>query len=146
MLYDLFDKIELEMKQGKKLIELKNLLIEYNCNDWISYVKYSPYTYNKELVKKGEYIDMYVICWNINQSSRIHDHPKDGCLLKVLEGALCENIFDSKLEFCYCNILSKSDISYIAGNNMLHSIENRCDDGCVSLHIYSPPNYKTVIY
>lgn len=37
-----------------------------------------------------------VLCWNEGQGSAIHDHAKAHCVMKILEGKLCEVRF-----WCY---------------------------------------------
>jgi len=92
---------------------------------------------------------MIIICWNSNQSSKIHDHPDNGCLLKVLQGSLTEYNYkfnDNDLQIKNCNKLNVNDIGYQEGSTGLHKICNENNNKVISLHIYSPPNYKCKIY
>ena len=41
-----------------------------------------------ELVCQTEYYDIYIISWKRSQRTKIHDHPIQGCLMKVLNGRL----------------------------------------------------------
>ena len=146
-LEELFIKIN-EMLKTKKLEDLKYLLNDYNGDDWNNYVKYNNQKYNREIAFKNELCEMVVISWNKKQMSPIHDHPLNGCLLKILKGKLIEENYINK-----SNIIKKKNkielkegsISYKIGNNILHKIINN-NIKTVSLHIYSPPNHNIKIY
>ena len=145
-LNELFDLISKNIS-NKKLNECIPLVEEYSGNDWKKYVSFSDDTYKKNLVKKNDELEMLVICWNNNQVSGIHDHPPNGCILKVLEGEIEEHEYsnNNKLHLINKNVCKKNSIGYQEGKNGLHSIINK-DHKTISLHIYSPPNYKLSFY
>lgn len=67
----------------------------------------------------------------------------------MLEGSLVEDIYimrDNELNFINRNELTADQISYKIGNKYLHKINNITNTICISLHIYSPPNYKIKYY
>ncbi len=133
---------------NNKLYDLKNYVKQYSGDDWKKYVSFTDDTYKKNLVKKNDELEMIVICWNNNQVSGIHDHPSNGCILKVLQGELEEHNYcniNNKLELLNVNLCKENSISYQEGKNGLHSIKNH-DNKTISLHIYSPPNYKLSFY
>ncbi len=88
----------------------------------------------------------YIITWNKNKLSKIHDHSSNGCILKLLKGKLLETRYNNKLEILEENIVDENSISYIKNENGLHNIKNISDDISVSIHIYSQINYKMNIY
>ena len=89
---------------------------------------------------------MKEITWNKNQETKIHNHAKNGCFLKILEGSLVENVFNfDNLNKSGTKILRKGDISYMDDSIGLHSVKN-LDDISVSIHIYSPPNHLIKFY
>ena len=122
---------------------VKNILLSYSGNDWKKYVELSSTKYLKKNVCQTELYDMYVITWDKNQVSPIHDHSENGCVYKILEGRIIENIYDKNLDLRCKNIIQKNDCGCMSNDLGYHSMNNLCDDICVSLHIYSPPNYKT---
>jgi len=89
---------------------------------------------------------MYIITWNKCKESPIHDHSKNGCIYKILHGTLIEELYNNNLKIIQKNILHKDTIKYIDNKIGYHKIINPTDDISVSLHIYSPPNYKTKYY
>lgn len=49
--------------------------------------------YTRNLVHLNEHYALIVLRWNPAKESPIHDHPCDGCWLKVLEGNIEETIY-----------------------------------------------------
>ena len=92
----------------------------------------------------NENFEIFIISWNKNQNAPIHDHSCNGCWLKVLQGKLIENIYESNsLSLCKSNTINTNDISFMKNNIGYHSMENNSDDIAVTIHIYNPPNHKT---
>ena len=78
-----------------------------------------------------------------NQKSTIHNHSENGCLFKILKGNIQENHYNTdNLKKISQKILSINDVNYISNNMYYHQMINLDNDITVSLHIYSPPNYK----
>lgn len=148
-LNDLFDTISNKIQSHENLKDLEPLLANYTNSDWKNYCTYCNNKYKRNLVRKDDYIEMLVICWEKGQQSGIHDHPESGCLMKLLDGNIQENVYecvDGKIKCIESNTLVKSDIAYKQGKQGLHDIINSDIEKSVSLHIYSPPNYKFVFY
>jgi len=128
------------------LKNLSNILENYNGNDWKQYIKITN-KYHPETVFINDVIEIKIITWSSNCSSLIHDHPKNGCLLKVLDGYLVEQTFDnSDFHLIKETKLSINNINYIEGNEILHRIINKNDSISVSIHIYSPPKHSITYY
>lgn len=123
-----------------------NLLNNYKSNDWQEYTVNQNKPYSKKLIYENNLFDMYLISWNKNTVSNIHDHSNNGCILKVLQGKIIEDIYDENLNFIKSNKFNKNDISYIDNNIGYHAITNINNDMTYTLHIYSPPKYKTNYY
>ena len=68
-----------------------SILSDYGGRDYLKYAKFNKTTYSKiKLPQSGKHFDMYLICWNPHQETKIHDHPEGGCPMMVLEGELHE--------------------------------------------------------
>jgi hypothetical protein len=77
-----------------------------------------------------------LINWKEGYHTDFHNHPKNGCMLKVLDGSLLEykpNRNDN--EIMMVSQLKNNDISYCLDNE-IHKIIAIEDS--VSLHLYSP--------
>ena len=46
----------------------------------------------------NELFEIIIISWNYNQKSPIHNHPENGCLMKILKGSLTEEKYNNKLK------------------------------------------------
>jgi cysteine dioxygenase len=145
----LVDELKERFKENKTLINMKDLLKNYNGDEWKNKILESKKSYGKSLIIRNENFDIYVICWLPNQKSLVHDHPKNGCLLKLLEGELIEEIYkknEKKLLKIKEIKIKEGDISYQEGENGLHKIINKSEKRSISLHIYSPPKSKLKFY
>ena len=136
---NLFDNINERLKNNK-LEQLKTFLEDYTSDDWLDYMKIDKNKYNRYIFKKNDLFELVIITWDANQETRLHGHPENGCLFKVLQGNIDEYLYkniDSK-EF-KINKFSKNDVSYIDDKKGFHSMKNNYNNTCVSIHIYSPP-------
>jgi cysteine dioxygenase len=145
MLNNLFNNIKnnINLKKYNNIKHLSNILNNYNGDDWKKYRVVNDLSYNKILVSKTENFDIYIITWKEYYESSIHNHSKNGCLYKILEGTLIEDNYNKKLEFIGFKNLNKNAIGYIDDNMSYHNIINPTNQIAVSLHIYSPSDYKT---
>ena len=132
----------IEQIKNEKNFYLKDILNKYNSFDWKEYVKLSNTNYNRIKIFENENFDVYVLTWNKLQKANIHDHSKNGCWLKVLEGKLIETIYDCELNIINTKKINNGDISFMKNDIGYHSIENE-NEMSVTLHIYSPPNHST---
>ena len=144
-LLDLFQKIN--NTNYNTLLDIAMILNNYKGSDWKEYITKSS-NYYKKLIYSNTQIEIFVITWMPGASTRIHDHPTKGCLVKILEGELIEDEFnnDNIVIFKNRNILKKDDIGFKINDNILHKINNFTDKLTVSLHIYSMPNFKITYY
>jgi hypothetical protein len=126
------------------LINLDNVMMlkELDNYKFINIINVNGY--NKYIIYSSDMFDIILIKWDKKCESKIHDHPNKGCLLKILSGKLCEEVYDNKLNIIKSNILEKFDISYRIGNEILHKIIAFEDS--YSLHIYIPGRYKPIYY
>lgn len=135
-----------EIKTIQTFSEVKNILLKYKGDDWKKYVKINNEIYHKEKIFENDKLDIYILTWDINQESKIHDHAKNGCWLKMLQGNLKENIYDENLKFLFQKNLNENDIGFMHNNMGYHNIQNNENKIAVSLHVYSPPNHFTKYY
>ena len=139
-LLKMIDNIKKNFKNSEKYLN------NYFETDYKKYIILNEFKYNRERIYIDDEIEVFIITWNKNQETKIHNHAKNWCFLKILEGSLVENVFNfDNLNKSGTKILRKGDISYMDDSIGLHSVKN-LDDISVSIHIYSPPNHLIKFY
>lgn len=131
MIKDLLEKIDLNVSMNN----LRKYVDEYEGTDWKNYISFDDKTYKRNIVCRGKYVEIVLICWRRGQESKIHGHPKKGCLMKVLKGNLIEQICNEDMTFIREYKRKKGDISYMEDYKILHKVINRNEDS-FTLHIY----------
>ena len=131
MLENLLNDIDLNSNVSK----LRKDIEKYNGDDWRRYISFDENKYKRNIVCRGKYVEIVLICWRGGQYSDIHGHPKMGCLMKVLEGNLIEQIFNKNKTLVKQNHRKTGDISYMEDNEILHKVINKMEDS-FTLHIY----------
>tara|TARA_B110001469_G_scaffold73793_1_gene69994 strand:+ start:4874 stop:5272 length:399 start_codon:yes stop_codon:yes gene_type:complete len=121
---------------NRNLLVKKNILNYYNSTDWKQYISFDKQDYKKNLVYRDNNFEMFVVCWLPNQETKIHNHPEGGCLLKILEGNMIEELYDKNFVLQEKNNLVMSDVRYIDDSIGIHKMKNN-KENTISLHIYS---------
>ena len=137
-------KLQREFENGTKLEDMKDIIKMYSGSDWELYERFSEISYTRNIAFRNDAFEIMIICWNGNQKTPIHDHPSNGCIVKLLKGSLIEEsykIIDGKPVLSKINELSKDSLSYQKGKDGIHRIVNPTDKHSITLHVYSPPNY-----
>lgn len=87
--------------------------------------------------QKNNYIlELFLLKWNKNSISKIHNHSHYGCTMKIIEGELIEDMYDNNLNFLYQNKYNKNDTGYINNNIGYHRVYNINEKPSYSLHLY----------
>lgn len=135
---------------------VQDIMSAYRSNpqEWKRYAKFDRYRYTRNLVDEGNgRFNLMVLCWGEGHGSAIHDHADAHCVMKMLQGELCETMYawpkskkeeDSSetqvLRVIGQNTFGLNDVTYINDNIGLHRVENPSTvNPAVSLHLYSPP-------
>jgi len=102
--------------------------------------------YTRNLVATdGKTFTLLMLYWNPNKVSPIHDHPCDGCWMRVCEGVVQEKRYkeadgDNGLICVQNDIFCEGEISHIADWMGYHKVGNpHISKPAVTLHLYSPP-------
>lgn len=137
---------------GKPLKAAGKILEAYTGLDWQLHI--SPVDkktgYTKKCAYSDKNLEIFVITWTPHGESQVHDHPEKGCIMRVMQGTIIETTFKcrkNKSDFVPVKrqTLGVGQIGYLEGKSLLHNIKNT---GTVaySIHIYSPPGFKTTYY
>ena len=126
----------------KQCLPILNALSNFNYMDNLDNTPYNEKNYRKFLLYQNKKFDIYLIDWKEKSESYIHNHPNNGCIFKILNGKIEEEIYSKKLDFVKTNSYFINDCGYIDDSLGYHKMKNLNNTNTFSLHIYSPPNYK----
>ena len=134
-LEDLVEKVHNHLKNNK-LIDLE--LNNYHLKNYSKYIVFEKNKYTRNKLFYNQDFEIVLITWDKNSIADYHQHPENGCKLKVLMGKLHETIKhndNTKKE----NILLPGKSSYLDDTIGTHKIVAL--NKTVSLHIYSPSGF-----
>lgn len=112
--------------------------------------------YTRNLISSdGETYTLLLLCWNPNKSSPIHDHPCDGCWMRILKGQMRESRYHDvvkgsneknvghktpSLEFTDDETFVEGQVAFINDSLGYHKLGNDSHSQIsMTLHLYSPP-------
>ncbi|DBA04975.1 TPA: hypothetical protein N0F65_006977 [Lagenidium giganteum] len=106
--------------------------------------------YTRNLISTdNETYALILIVWNKGKYSPIHDHPCDGCWVKVIDGAINEVQYrEEKGKLVeISNLVLDHGVTYMNDSIGLHKIGNPSDVvDAITVHLYSPPYDKCRIW
>ena len=93
---------------------------------------------------QNDLIKIVLIRWNPGDECNIHGHAERGCVFKVLEGKIVEKRFsaDDEQRQLAQGTYEKDNIAYIDDIMGLHCVGNPFSKPAITLHMYTPGNYK----
>ncbi|KAI8925217.1 RmlC-like cupin domain-containing protein [Entophlyctis helioformis] len=139
-----------------------------NPDDWERFALFDGSRYTRNLVDGGNgKFNLMILCWGAGQASPIHDHANSHCVLKVLDGNICETQYEwpeasspsgtsapapAHAPDAHGNYSSSAGmhvkqeatystdaVTYMHDKIGLHKVCNPTSRGAVSLHLYTPP-------
>lgn len=108
------------------------------------YVEQQAESYMRRCVVRRENYELLVLTWRPSQGSVAHDHSGSLCGLKVVQGALTEQLFeraaDGCVRFAGATRVDSEGILVDPGI-VVHALVNdpHSPDVLITVHIYSPP-------
>eukprot|EP01039_Chlorochromonas_danica_P004358 gene4358-4779_t len=105
-----------------------------------------PYTRNLIATDNKNYT-LLLLCWSPGYASKIHDHPTEGCYVKVMKNTIRETRYIVTTEgevVPYQSIEAGAGaVTFMHDSLGLHKIENpNLKEGSITMHLYTPP-YQT---
>jgi hypothetical protein len=135
MLTNLTNNLNILFRYNFNINSIKYIINKYNGNDWNNYITNTE-SYSKSIIYKNKQYELLLISWKKDTETKYHNHPKNGCYLKVIEGELLEiNKINNEISY---NLLTPSNDGF-KKHNEYHKIIALKDS--YSLHLYSPPNF-----
>jgi cysteine dioxygenase len=100
--------------------------------------------YRRMAIRSQPHYQALVLCWHAGQSSPIHDHLGSSCVVRVVEGQVCETRYRStpcgRLVPTHSHEFPAGSVTGCRGDG-IHQMANLEQPGCdlITLHVYSPP-------
>ncbi|KAL7489822.1 hypothetical protein ACHAW6_015541 [Cyclotella cf. meneghiniana] len=151
------DRVQLESKRGTNEDPVTQLFSRLNLNEPVlkEYALADPLkNYTRNLVATdNETFSLLLLCWNPRKESPIHDHPCDGCWVRVCQGKIEETRYKINEEMDSLDVTSVEtyeetrEVSYINDYIGYHKVGNpSTTTPAVTLHLYCPPYEKCKIW
>ena len=108
-----------------------------------NFCSWSNESYTRNCIIENEKFELILLCWNVGQSTPIHDHGGEECWVKIIEGEFRETIYKkneaNELKIVKSAISKSNDITYMIDFMGFHCLENLSKGKSISLHLYAKP-------
>lgn len=120
------------------------VLRKFSLTDPVELYNFIKNPETNHVIIKNEHLKMVLIRWEPGDISKIHGHAIGGCVFKVLHGKIVEKRFsvENKYKLLSESTYHKDHISYIDDIMGLHCVGNPYSNPAVTLHMYTPGDYK----
>lgn len=147
--YKVFQYIHKQLSNGYSLKSCSHIFRHSNTNSRYlqpSYFRrliesnafpYNEHNYRRIPLYKSNLLEMHLIHWKKGSSTPIHEHPSNGCIMKIIKGTLIE-IQHNHHKAVGCTLYNQN-VKFIPSSPIKHTIYNKSNIDAYSIHIYSPP-------
>ena len=123
-----------------------------------SYLHFSKNHYTRNLIFKNDLFALIAVCWEKGQGSQIHNHQNQNCWMTIPMGRLLVQNFrvvDQNEARGYCCLEPSDSVEIhqllpaeVDPSEPVHRVLNlaKFDERAVSLHIYSRPFERCLVY
>ena len=122
------------------------------------YLTWDRQHYTRNLIDKTDLYELIAICWEVGQSSSVHNHRDQNCWMAAPAGKLLVENFHvgfQDLEAGRCRLHASNSVELTAENpcavdprEPVHRVVNprEANQRAVTLHVYSRPFDTCVVY
>jgi cysteine dioxygenase len=122
------------------------------------YLTWNRQHYTRNLIDKTVLYELIAICWEVGQSSSVHNHRDQNCWMAAPAGKLLVENFNVEfqdIEAGKCQLLASNTVELTAENpcavdprEPVHRVLNprEANQRAVTLHVYSRPFDTCVVY
>jgi len=122
------------------------------------YLTWDRQHYTRNLIDKTDLYELIAICWDVGQSSSVHNHRDQNCWMAAPVGKLLVENFEVRfqdIEAGTCQLLASNTVELTAANpcavdprEPVHRVVNprEANQRAVTLHVYSRPYDTCVVY
>lgn len=126
---------------SEDLINLEDWYQNLELSHWQNRVAFRKNNYNRISLVSCEAYDLLLLCWEPGQGSSFHSHPQKGCLVKILEGRLEDELKVDGQDSSFRSH-NANDVLYITDKMGMHRVFNAQETNAISLHLYAPGGYQ----
>ena len=118
-LTNLVNNISNNFKKGQMLDTIIPFIKKYDNDDWKKYINFSNQKYVRNLIFRNDKFEIYLICWDKNQKSPIHDHSENGCVMNIISLKYIMMIWLTIMTYSYISFFDKWNwyIMYVLKGN-----------------------------
>jgi cysteine dioxygenase len=140
-LFEYLDSLEARASLPELTAKLAQLRVE--PAELAPYVRYSPTSYSRNLIRSGRFYNLLVLCWKNGQRSPIHDHRGSSCAVRIIEGIATETLFEFAPNGHIKPTISREvspGVTIGSQDTDIHQVSNlqAGRKNLVTMHIYSP--------
>jgi cysteine dioxygenase len=122
------------------------------------YLNWDRQHYTRNLIDKTDLYELMAVCWEVGQSSSVHNHRDQNCWMAAPVGKLLVENFHvgfQDIEAGKCQLVASNSVELTAANpcavdprEPVHRVLNPRDTNqrAVTLHVYSRPFDTCVVY
>jgi len=143
-----------------KTEEIRSLLAKMPVEEasLAPYLTWDRQHYTRNLIDKTDFYELITICWEVGQSSSVHNHRGQNCWMAAPIGNLLVENFHVEfqdIEAGKCRLLASNTVELTAANpcavdprEPVHRVVNprEANQRAVTLHVYSRPFDTCVVY
>jgi len=145
-LYLSLSKIQVASGVPVSALQFMPALGEYTLNDPEEIENFVSNPETNHVLVQNDLIKIVLIRWEPGTECGIHGHAEGGCVFKVLKGKVVEKRFtaDDAKEQLAEGTYGEGNMAYIDDQMGLHCVGNPFSEPAITLHMYTPGNYKSV--
>jgi cysteine dioxygenase len=133
-----------DLKEAPSLAEIMDLFskLALRQRDYLPYRFFAEHGYARNLIVRGEFAELLLLCWRPGQRTPIHDHGGSVGAVLVCEGTLTETIYERAPKGqVRPQITYRREPGTITGADVpdIHQLLNLQPVDLVTLHCYAPP-------
>lgn len=143
-IYQSLSKTQVPLGAPLTALQFMPALCAYKLTDQEEIDNFLNNPETNHVIVQNDLIKIVLIRWDPGAECNIHGHSEGGCVLKVLKGKIVEKRYsaDSEKKLLSEGTYYEDNIAYIDDLMGLHSVANPFEEPAISLHMYTPGNYK----
>lgn len=130
--------------------EFADLLEKHDIDEetLLPFTNWSSDTYQRICLNRNENCELILLCWNIGQGTKIHDHNGEKCWVNVVKGTFTEELYSNDLpkKLVKTHELEPGSSTFLTDDIASHRLMNLSGEKAISLHMYSNPIDKCQVF